>query len=78
MELNAIETQFDELSSLKTNVNQLNDEITKIKKDNNIFNKNLLTLNEQNIETNKSIRLNFILIAGLYIAFFVTIIIIKK
>ena len=78
MELNAIETQFDELSSLKTNVNQLNDEITKIKKDNNIFNKNLLTLNEQNIETNKSIRLNFILIAGLYIAFFVTIIIIKN
>ena len=77
MELIAIESQF-ELSSLKTNVNQLNDEITKIKKDNDIFNKNLLTLNKQNIESNKSNRLNFILIAGLYIAFFVTIIIIKN
>lgn len=77
MELIAIESQL-ELSLLKTNVNQLNDEITKIKKDNDIFNKNLLTLNKQNIESNKSIRLNFILIVGLFIAFFVTIIIIKN
>jgi hypothetical protein len=73
MELIDIESQF-ELSSFKTTVNQLNDEITKIKKDNN----NVLTLNKQNIESNKSIRLNFILIVGLFIAFFVTIIITKK
>jgi len=77
MELIAIESQF-ELSSLKTNVNQLNDEITKIKKDNDIFNKNFLTLNKQNIESNKAICLNRILNVGLFIAFFVTIIIIKK
>jgi hypothetical protein len=36
MELIDIESQF-ELSSFKTTVNQLNDEITKIKKDNDIL-----------------------------------------
>ncbi len=77
MEIIAIETQF-ELSSLKTKVNQLNDEITKIKKDNDIFKKNFLTLNKQNIQSDKAICLNHILIMGVFIAFFVTIIIIKK
>ena len=77
MELIAIESQI-ELSSLKTNVNQLNDEITKMKKDNDILNNNFLTLNNQNIQTDKAICLNHILIVGLFIAFFVTIIIKKQ